>query len=119
MRTSTTRDNTKRGGRGRDTALPRKKNTPTVVHGQKRSQRYTAFPGGARDSSSTFGTPALRLSTGETRTQNTWLSKPTGNMSMKDTELQGKRNLLLKGPCTDSPNPETSTKHQIEKCTVC
>ena len=36
-------------------------------------------------------------------------------MPRKDIELQGKKNLLLKGPHTDSLDPETSIKKLIKK----
>ena len=81
-----------------------------VTYNWEGSQKYETSPWKARDSSSTSGTPTLRSWTGETSHQNTWLWKPTGNMSGKTIELQGMENQLLKGSQADLLKPKTSTK---------
>ena len=115
-RASTARHNTERLEEAEIQPCWGNNHTPaTMLLSQESSQRYGAFPRGVGDLSSTLGTPALRFSVTEKRSQNTWLWKPMENMPRKTIELQEKKNLLLKGPHIDLLNQKPAQKHQIEK----
>lgn len=91
-----TKESTETCKRNKNTVLLRKNlHSGMELHGLEGSQRYRTFPWGARDSNFTSGTLTLRYCTGETSPQNTWLWKPTGNMSRKKYRTVGKGKPVL------------------------
>ena len=100
----------KQGGETEIQSCQGKKHNPS--HGDTQSGRITKirlFFLRTEGLNFTSGTPDLKVCTGEINPQNTWLWKPTRNISKKTIEKQRMENLIVKHS-TRELNPKTNTK---------